>query len=126
MSFPKSTLLALYLILISGRAFAQQKGDTVVVIKDSQIKGGDKVLERVQRGLSMKVVEVEEQRIRVDYGVIGWMPRADLVLLDDATDVFNEQIRRSPKDSGAYAARGLVSGRKRQFDKAIADLNTAV
>src|SRR5439155_22749138 len=58
------------------------------------------------------------------WGVRGWLPKADVVLLGEAVDYFTARIRRDGKD--AYAMRGWAHKEEGEFDQALADFDEAI
>jgi len=75
------------------------------------------------------VRQATETAYRVYFGEIeGWVRKAEVVLLDDATAYFTERIQRDPKDAFAYRQRGVARSERRNtdYDGGLADLNEAV
>jgi tetratricopeptide (TPR) repeat protein len=58
--------------------------------------------------------------------VESWVPRSDVVLLDEAVSFFSERIRRDPNDSFAFALRGRAWREEGELERALKDLNTAI
>jgi tetratricopeptide (TPR) repeat protein len=56
----------------------------------------------------------------------SWVPRTDVVLLDEAVSFFSERIRRDPNDSYAFALRGRAWREEDELERALKDLNTAL
>jgi tetratricopeptide (TPR) repeat protein len=56
----------------------------------------------------------------------SWVPRTDVVLLDEGVSFFSERIRRDPNDSYAFALRGRAWREEGELERALKDLNTAV
>jgi tetratricopeptide (TPR) repeat protein len=61
-----------------------------------------------------------------DGGVGGWLPKGDVVFLEDAVDYFTSEIRRNDKNVYAYVIRASVRSMKGDFDLALKDANEAV
>lgn len=110
----------------SAHAADYQIGDTVVVIRDAQIKVGEKVLQHVHRGLGMKVQGVNGEWLWVANEAAGWVRKQDVATPDRAIEIFTEEIKRDARDADAYICRGLAWFDKNEFDIAIGDFNEAI
>ena len=120
-------LLLLFACAASQTAFGQFKiGDEVVVIREAEIKAGDKVIEKVHRGMTMRVNEVKDDWLWVDHPAAGWVNQKMVTTPANAIDVFTEQIKQNPNDAGAYEARALAWRVRNELDIAIGDLNDAI
>jgi tetratricopeptide (TPR) repeat protein len=110
----------------SQSAFAQRFGDSLVVIDNAELKEGDKVLERLSRGLIVVVEEVKSERVIVSHVEHGWVATTQLKQPQEALEYFNKQVKTNPGDSGAYAARGNVLRTTWKLDEALKDYDTAI
>jgi tetratricopeptide (TPR) repeat protein len=88
--------------------------------------GDEKVLFPL-KGSLLPVLKEKGGRVLVrDYaGREGWADKADFVRVPDAPVYFTELIRRNPRDTFAWAARG-IAWPGRDVDKAIADFTEAL
>jgi tetratricopeptide (TPR) repeat protein len=59
-------------------------------------------------------------------GMQDWLPKEKAILLADALPYFDAQVRANPKDAFALAHRGRAWHEKREYEKALADLNEAI
>ena len=108
-------------------AFAAfEMGDTVVVIQDTQIKVGAKVLQQVARGMGLKVQAVNGDWLWVSNEATGWIAKHVVATPNEAIDVFTEEIRKNPHDADAHLCRGLAWFDKNEVDIAISDFNEAI
>jgi len=114
-------VLVAFVIAVPLPTFAQTKGDTLVVMKESELKEGDTVVGRVRPGTHVKVIDVKGDQILVSSGASGWMPTNQAAPFARAVEVFNGIIKLYPEDSPAYVARGVAMQDKGDHDAAIAD-----
>jgi tetratricopeptide (TPR) repeat protein len=59
-------------------------------------------------------------------GVMGWFPKVQAVLVEDAVPYFDERIRFNPSDAFAYAQRGRAWRERGRFDEALKDYDQAL
>lgn len=107
-------------------ACAQEPGDTVIVVQDTQIRGDQKVTQAIYRGLALTVQDVKGDQVLVSSEVTGWVPKQHLATPVQAVDVFIDQIEKNPRDAGAYSARGMVWYRRGEPDIALGDFSDAI
>jgi len=55
-----------------------------------------------------------------------WVPRSEMVLLEDAVSFFTEQIRDHPNGAWCYYRRGLAHWLNEEWKQALEDLNEAI
>ena len=101
-------------------------GDIVVVVHDTKIKVGDKVVQEVPRGVGLKVQAVQGNWLWVSNQGAGWVSHRDVATPTRAIEIFTEQIKKDPHDADAYICRGLAWFDKQEIDIAITDLNEAI
>lgn len=120
--------LFFWVCLLPRTVLAQYKvGDTVIVIHDkAPITVKEKVLQQTFRGLPLKVEAVNGEWLWVSHESTGWISKQHVTTPANAIDEFTEQIRKNPKDSGAYIARGGVWRSKGEIDIAIGDYEEAI
>jgi tetratricopeptide (TPR) repeat protein len=58
-------------------------------------------------------------------GTQDWLPKEKAILLADAFSYFDAQVRANPQDAFALAHRGRALHERREYEKALADLNDA-
>lgn len=130
---PASTLV----LLLSSVAAAQfEKGDYVVVTEKVVLRVPEGKTDTLVRGSTVRIDEINGKWLwvkRDKKGRPGWIDSAKVIRPDDALALFNEQIRKNPKDAEAYYARGQQApmifapgpdGRTNQH--ALDDLNEAI
>ena len=122
------SLIFAAVLTCSVSVFAQDVGDTVVVVaeKATELKLDTRVVTTIPRGGQLRV-----DRINGDYywvlwkGEKGWINRKDVLSLDRALEYFTNAIRRNPC-AAEYSKRGGVWFWKGENDKAIADYTEAI
>ena len=94
----------------------------------TMLRDGERQLS--SRGESIFRVERLEREfadIATDDGTVrGWVDVDRILPLDKAMDYFNGKIAKDPKDAQAYKARGQIWIEKEQWDRALADLDSAL
>lgn len=111
--------------LLPAIAFAQNVGDTVVVIRHCDIKTGDVVVDKAFPGLSLKVNAINGKWLWVENGIPGWIDSGNTASSDEAIAFFTELVRLDPI-APAYGARGIVSYNRKDYDAAIADFSESI
>jgi len=95
-----------------------------------ETREGEKIAPRtdgVARDMQFTVRKVDGDRLRVESRrQTGWIAKTDAVLFSQALAHFTEQLKKDPKDSHAYTARGQVYAMNNESDKALADFNEAI
>jgi tetratricopeptide (TPR) repeat protein len=124
----RTTILAnLFFVLCASTSFAQRVGDTVVVMHDkTPLTVENKVLQQIDRGISFEVEAVNGEWLWVSHRTTGWINNKYVTTPSHAIKVFAEQIRRNPKDSSAYNARGRAYQANGDVDSAIGDYDEAL
>lgn len=112
-------------LLCAATAFAQNVGDTVVVIRVCEIKVGTVVASRATPGQFLTVNDINGKWLWVENGVPGWIDSDNVASLEEAVPYFSEAIRQFPT-AESYGARGLVWKAQHQYDHAIIDLSEAI
>lgn len=100
-------------------------GDTVVIVRDCEIKTANGAADKAYRGMCLKVTAIKGDSLRVSNGILGWIDSNDTISLDEAIPHFTAQIKSGPT-AAIYEARGMVWHGKKQYDKAISDCSTAI
>lgn len=111
--------------LLPTLAFAQNVGETVIVIRHCDIKTGDVVLDRAFPGLNLKVNAVNGKWLWVSNGIPGWIDSGNTATSDDAIAFFTELVRLDPI-APAYGARGIVWHYRKDYAAAISDFSEAI
>lgn len=119
------------LLLITGwmcsPVFAEyQTGETIVIVRDTKIRVGGKVVQQVSKGVGLKVQAVQGDWLWVSNQAAGWINQHDVATPTQAIEIFTQQIKKNPHDPDAYICRGLAWFDKQEVDIAIADLNEAI
>jgi tetratricopeptide (TPR) repeat protein len=102
-----------------------QVGDVVVATEMTELRAGDQVTDRVQRGFTFPALAVRGKRLWVSRGFPGWLHAKHTIPLDDAVPQFTRAIRCDPSDALNYWARGTVHQELRNPDAARADFEQA-
>ena len=126
----RRTLPALVVLLTATLVHAQGTSPLV----------GQRVVIKYKRPLTIGEVAVESKDYRaytveradgdmlwlVSGGVSGWVPKDEVVTLDEAINYYTGEIRKNPLSWNAFLYRGFVWDVKHDFDKAIADYSEAI
>lgn len=107
-------------------SFVPKVGDTVIVLKRSQIKNGEKVTAEVEPGIPMSVQAVKGNLLWVNNGNPGWIDSADTTSVENAVPFFTEKIRQNPQDANAFNARGIALLIKQEYESALLDFTEAI
>jgi len=116
---------SIFTLLGVSSTFAQNVGDTVVVIRYCHLQTGDMIVDRAFPGLSLKVNAINGKWLWVDNGIPGWIDSRNVAPSDDALAFFSELVRIDPV-APAYGARGMVSYSRKDYDGAISDFSEAI
>lgn len=101
---------------------------------------GQRVVIRYRRPLTIGAVNVEPKDYRaytververdmvwlVSGSVSGWLPKDQVMTLDEAIAFYTENIRNNPNAWNSYLYRGFVWDVKHQYEQAIADYTAAI
>jgi len=109
------------------QAFAQEVGDTIIVVKDdAQLKQQTGSVATIPRGNQLRVEVVNGNWFWVLWdGNKGWIHKKDIIPISQGIDYFTNAIERSP-NAGDYNNRALVWEFRGDLDKAMADYNKAI
>lgn len=122
-------LFALVVLLTpSALLAAPQAGDIVVAKQPSPLRAKEKEIGKVEYGDWLSVEKTNDQWLWVkpERGPSGWVAASSVVLLDEAMDHFQREIKKSPTDYRPYAARAQLWQFQFEWEKALADYNLAV
>ena len=123
------SLIFVAVLTWSVSAFAQQVGDTVVVITQeaAKLEVGKEVVQTVPRCVHLTVENTDDNGYFVTWKhKSGWIIKRDVLPPDAALQYFTDAITKSPKDAYTYASRGYMYGRQAKYDKAIEDCTEAI
>jgi tetratricopeptide (TPR) repeat protein len=71
--------------------------------------------------------ERKGEALRLEYrGESGWIDASEVLLLDNAVDFYNEEIRVNATNVAAYYQRGMLWNNQGESDKAIADFSEVI
>jgi tetratricopeptide (TPR) repeat protein len=126
----RRTLPALVVLLTVTLTHAQETSPLI----------GQRVVIKYKRPLTIGEVAIEPKDYRaytveradgdmlwlVSGGISGWVPKDEVVTLDQAIDYYTQEIRKNPLSWNAYLYRGFVWDLKHDFDRAIADYSEAI
>lgn len=103
-----------------------QPGDTIVTGTAVRLQSGTTYVDRTEVGITLEVLEVKDDWIRVVYHVTGWMNKRYAVPLDQAVDYFSSRIAQLPNEPAFYNARGNTYSALGSYDEAIGDFRQAL
>jgi tetratricopeptide (TPR) repeat protein len=113
-------------LLSAGIASAHDVGETVVVMKATDVKVGSDVVHRHQPGITLVVGAVNGDWLWVNGKFSGWVASKDVVTLPEALDHYTAQINKSPRDANLYNSRGLIWSARGEWEVAIGDFSEAI
>lgn len=126
MNRPTSAAAFAILCLFSVRLDAQSVGDTVVVIRPTDVKVENKVLYRHHPGIHFVVGAVQGKWLWINHKISGWISRDDVIELDQAPAYFTQLLERDPTNTDMHLARGNVWSALKKWEQAIDDYDQAV
>ncbi len=106
-------------------ASAQQAGETLIVIRRTELKSGEKVLGLLPAGEKVLVKEVKGDRVRVSSVRTGWVRLADVTAPVLARKLFRDQIDRHVAGPDPYLGHAGALGLP-YLDEAIQDYGKAI
>jgi tetratricopeptide (TPR) repeat protein len=125
-----------YPVLKAARARAKEpswEGKAVLLSRPGvklEAPDGEKIAPRtagVARDMQFVVQEDKGGRLRVESRrQVGWIAKADAVLVSQAVAHFTARLAKDPKDSHACTARGQAHAANNESDQALADFNEAI
>jgi tetratricopeptide (TPR) repeat protein/protein involved in polysaccharide export with SLBB domain len=124
----KHGLICLVFLIALPPLYAQQVGDTVIMVAPSEakLKMENRVVGVIPRGASLKIEEANKSGYQVLWkGTSGWIAKEDVLSPDDAIKSFDRAIKKKPQACD-YCGRGNAWYEKKCYDKAIDDYNEAI
>jgi hypothetical protein len=103
-----------------------QAGDFVVVIRPSELKVENKVVDNVEPGILMGVDQVDGNWLWVTKDKSGWLSSASVMPAEKSVDYFTAAIRRNPSDARLYARRGVARALNKDYPAALKDYQEAI
>lgn len=92
--------------------------------KDSaQPRVGAKKIDRAQIPYPATISQVDGEWLWLDR---AWVPRSDVMNMDQALAYWTEQIRQHPESARAHEGRGIVRSERGELEDALADLTEAI
>jgi tetratricopeptide (TPR) repeat protein len=127
MSPPRVWLAVMLLAsLTHAQAAPSWIGMKVVTKYQTPLRVGGQVVDEDKAFRVYTVEEVNGGSLRLVAGSVkGWAPATEVVPFDQAIDFYTQEIRAN-KGASAYNHRGLIWGRRQEYDIAIADYNEAI
>jgi tetratricopeptide (TPR) repeat protein len=102
-------------------------GDTVIVVRESQLRRREtRDAQHVRRGTILAVETVQGSWLWVNYGKPGWIGTSDVMPREQAVEYFSKQTEVRPDDADAYRCRGKALLSLGDSQRAIADFNQAL
>jgi tetratricopeptide (TPR) repeat protein len=109
----------------TGKTVILRGGKTVKLSRTDQ--AGNKVEVGDLKWLAYHIVKEENGWLQVQqHDVVGWFPKADAVVLEEAVALFTQQILANPNDAEAFARRATAWQRKGDVDNALKDYSEAL
>jgi len=127
----KSKVRICFLLIVacslSCPTFAQDVGDTIIVVKDdAQLKQQTGNVATIPRGNHLQVEVVNGNWFWVIWnGNKGWIHKRDIIPVSQGVDYFTQALERSP-NAGDYNNRALVWEFRGDLDKAMTDYNKSI
>ncbi len=101
-------------------------GDLVVVICRADLKVENSVIDVVDEGLMLGVDRVDGDWLWVTNNKSGWLKRSNVILAEQAVELFSAALRRNSTDARLYARRGLARALNKDYAGALKDCNEAL
>ena len=101
-------------------------GEKVVVILPTVMKTTTNTSVSLVPGTTLSVQGVENDRLKVATGRVGWIDPIVVISAAKAEDYFSASIAANPQDAAALLARGKFRFEKGDQDGAIADLDESL
>ena len=101
-------------------------GQKVVTKYVTPLKSGGKVVDDGAVFRIFTAIEVDRDVVKIESGdVSGWAPASEIVLLSQAIEFYNQEIKNKPGNHETLRRRGFIWESKSEYDKAIADFTEA-
>jgi tetratricopeptide (TPR) repeat protein len=100
----------------------------IVAKAEMQLTLGEKILDSIQKGDLLNVLEEREDRwvIKTFNGVKGVVEKVNAVPISEAADVYTEMIRETPKEGRLYTLRAASWLAQGKGENALADFDRAI
>lgn len=105
---------------------AYHAGDFVVVVRQSDLKVENKVVDSVEPGVLMGVDQVDGDWLWVTKQKAGWLNSTHVIPAEKSVDYFTTAIRRTPGDARLFARRGVARALNKDFPAALKDYHEAI
>lgn len=122
---PSVAFLMIFL-LGSHAAPGFEPGEKVVSLRPVEMRPVTGSSVALTSGTTLTVLAVENNRLKVATGKVGWIDPSSVVPGPDADAHFSRHIAENPRDAVALLARGKVRFEKGDHDRAIADLDRSL
>lgn len=120
LTFPV-VLAALCLFAVPARA--QSIGETVVVIRPTDVKVRSEIVYRHNPGIHLVVGAVQGNWLWINHKVSGWISRDDVIPLDESAEYFSKLVQQDPDNTEHHLALANVWSAQGQWEQAIASFN---
>ncbi len=121
-----SCLLSAVIAFCARICSAHEVGDMVVVIHDANLYDGDRVVDRVYPGITLRILKWQPDKIWVSASKPGWLETRYVVSFERGIEALTDVIHLNPDDPSYLRGRGIVWREKHNIDLAIADFNEAL
>ncbi len=115
-------------LAFTSTALAQEAGEQVVARINLKAPDNKEQPIFAEQGELMTVIEGKDQAllVKTSKNRRGWIRAADAIALPKAAPVFDELIKKEPKDPWNYVSRAMVWNLRGEKEREIADLDRAI
>ncbi len=100
--------------------------DVVTIIRETEMKSERETTTPMLPGTCLVVQAIENERLLLAAGKVGWVSGLDVLPIADAKGFFAKVIEQNPQDADAYMARGKIAFHEGDLDKSIEDLDKSI
>ena len=120
-------ILAFGLVLsLSSAGLGQSGTRAMTTTPESKLKIGTRSRNLDESEFTVERYQGDWAWVRTKSGLEGWLPRRDIVPLDQAVAYFTKKITDNPGVSGWYFRRGTAHESLGNVDAALADISVAI
>ena len=116
------------IIATASMAVAQQQSFNVVTRGPGRLLQGEKVAAVTDAGEILTVLTTQNGKywVQTAKGATGWLDQVGVVPMKSAGPIYDQLIRRNPRDPKNYERRAMIWLAAGQTDKLLADYSTAI
>jgi tetratricopeptide (TPR) repeat protein len=115
-------------VSVTSAALAQEPGEQVVARINLKAPDNKENPIFAEQGELMSVIEAKDNSLLVKtaHDRRGWIRAADAIALPKAIPVFDELIKREPKEPAHFAMRAMIWNMRGEKERELADLDKAI